>query len=118
MHAWTPLPTCSQHAPNAAVLPMRSAGTESQAEVEAARIAGLSQASLVCRLNSLAYLLDALAAQDTAVRDWWQQVHRSRVYVHLEWGPHEGLGEPVGCVDSIVRSRPRGTAARNTLVCW
>jgi hypothetical protein len=42
--------------------------------VEAARIAGLSQASLVCRLNSLAYLLDALAAQDTAVRDWWQQV--------------------------------------------
>ncbi len=56
------------------MVPLHSARTESQAEVEAARIAGLSQASLVCRLNSLAYLLDALAAQDTAVRDWWQQV--------------------------------------------
>lgn len=48
--------------------------TDSQAELEAARIAGLSQASLVCRLNSLAYLLDALAAQDTTVRAWWYEV--------------------------------------------
>ncbi len=48
--------------------------TDSQAELEAARIAGLSQASLVCRLNSLAYLLDALATQDTTVRAWWYEV--------------------------------------------
>ena len=58
--------------------------TDSQAELEAARIAGLSQAGLVCRLNSLAYLLDALAAQDTTVRAWWYEVvtHPRAAVIH------------------------------------
>lgn len=66
----------------------RSSATERQAaeEVEAQRIAGLSQGSLLARLNSLAYLLDALAGYEAAVQEWWQQV-----------GPVlcEAIGEPV-----------------------
>lgn len=48
---------------------------EAASELEAQRIAGLSQSSLMVRLNSLAYMLDALAGHEASVQEWWQRVN-------------------------------------------
>jgi hypothetical protein len=48
--------------------------TQLEVEAETARVAAVPAEGLVVRLNSLARLLDALAAQEAKIQEWWQDV--------------------------------------------
>ena len=48
--------------------------TQLEVEAETARVAAVQAEGLVVRLNSLARLLDALAAQEAKIQEWWQDV--------------------------------------------
>lgn len=48
--------------------------TQQEVEAETARVAAVPAEGLVVRLNSLARLLDALAAQESKIQEWWQEV--------------------------------------------
>ena len=51
--------------------------TQLEVEAETARVAAVPAEGLVVRLNSLARLLDALAAQEAKIQEWWQDVRSS-----------------------------------------